>query len=258
MALRKNGTLVEWGNIATRWIPAPALSNAVAIAAGDSHSLALRSDGTVVSWGSEGFYHDAPATLTNVLAVVASPSFAGRDLAITSDHTVAEWDVQGATLTGERVPYDENGVKGFAIMHVDYHVIGGLSNVVQITAGETADRRGPGLAFSLALRNDGTVFAWQPSSGATTSDTGLMGANVNFSAAGLVRIDGQVLSNVVAIAAGYCGLGLKSDGRMVVWEPAEPQPTIIPSGLANVLAIAARGNLYLAVVTNSTAVDFGR
>ena len=48
------------------------LSNVVAIAAGDSHSLALKSDGTVVAWGYNGEGQTTvPAGLSNVVAIAA-------------------------------------------------------------------------------------------------------------------------------------------------------------------------------------------
>jgi hypothetical protein len=65
------------------------LTNAVAIAAGDYHSLALRSDGTVTAWGGDfsGETH-VPGGLSNVIAVAAS---GGHSLALKSDGTVVAW-----------------------------------------------------------------------------------------------------------------------------------------------------------------------
>jgi len=63
------------------------------------------------------------------------------------------------------------------------------------------------------------------------------------------EIGWAVLSNVVAIAAGYGGLALRGDGTMVSWGPGSPGP------LSNVVAIAARGNSYFAVVTNDVELD---
>jgi hypothetical protein len=53
-------------------IPA-GLTNVVAIAAGEGHSLALKADGTVVSWGADSSYGltNVPAGLTNVVAIAA-------------------------------------------------------------------------------------------------------------------------------------------------------------------------------------------
>jgi trimeric autotransporter adhesin len=50
----------------------PGLSNVVAIATGDYHSIALRSDGTVVAWGlNTSGQCDVPAGLKNVRAIAA-------------------------------------------------------------------------------------------------------------------------------------------------------------------------------------------
>lgn len=51
------------------------LTNVVAIAAGQEYSLALRKDGTVVAWGDKRFYRDVPGGLTNVTAIAAGVGF---------------------------------------------------------------------------------------------------------------------------------------------------------------------------------------
>lgn len=56
----------------------------------------------------------------------------------------------------------------------------------------------------------------------------------------------------MAIAAGYGGLALRGDGTMVSWGPGSPGP------LSNVVAIAARGNSYFAVVTNDVELGTGK
>jgi alpha-tubulin suppressor-like RCC1 family protein len=242
LALKKNGSLVEWGDGDNRWIPARAgLSNIVAISSGDSHSLALNSAKTLTSWGYEGFGHDAPASLTGVVAIAACPSLAGRDLAIKGDHTVAEWSVQGLTLTGKRIPREENGEIGYVLDIVDYQLVGGLSNAVQVCIGDSIRRRSQLSGPSLALGSDGTVLTWDPS----TNDMGIGGTNAILSTARVVRVDGQVLSNVVAIAAGVRGVALKNDGTLVSWGSGAAL-----GSLSNAVAIAARGNSYYAVVTN--------
>jgi hypothetical protein len=69
MALRSDGTVVGWGqNTYGQGSPPRGFSNVVAIAAGSAHSLALRSDGTVVAWGAAA---SPPAGLSNVVAIAA-------------------------------------------------------------------------------------------------------------------------------------------------------------------------------------------
>jgi len=50
------------------------LTNVIAIACGDSHSLALRSDGTVAAWGIPMPENERSAGLTNVVAIAAEES----------------------------------------------------------------------------------------------------------------------------------------------------------------------------------------
>ena len=66
----------------------PGLTNVVAIAGGDAHSLALKSDGTVVAWGDNFWGQtNVPAGLTNAVAIAAG-----------SDHSIA------LTAAGKSLP----------------------------------------------------------------------------------------------------------------------------------------------------------
>jgi hypothetical protein len=88
------------------------LSNVVAIAAGDSHSLALKADGTVVAWGYNNYGQtNVPAGLSNVAAIAGGWA---HSLALKNDGTVVAW---GDNADGQT------------------DVPAGLSNVVAIAAG---------------------------------------------------------------------------------------------------------------------------
>lgn len=64
------------------------LSNVVAIAAGGDFSLALKRDGTVIGWGNNSSRQtDVPMWLSNVVAIAAGETFC---LAITTNAAVAE------------------------------------------------------------------------------------------------------------------------------------------------------------------------
>ncbi|HEX5219825.1 MAG TPA: hypothetical protein VFZ59_09680 [Verrucomicrobiae bacterium] len=69
-------------------IDGKALSNVVAIAAGDGFSLALEENGTIVAWGKNRFgLASVPAGLSNAVAIAAGGHFC---LAITTNAAVAE------------------------------------------------------------------------------------------------------------------------------------------------------------------------
>ena len=122
-------TVVGWGNNAYGQTNVPVgLSNVVAVAAADTHSLALRSDGMVVAWGNNYYGQiSVPTDLSNVAAVACGGNYS---LALKTDGTVVAWgdDDRGQS----RVP-------------------NGLSNVVAVFGGR---------GYCLALKNDGTIVAW--------------------------------------------------------------------------------------------------
>jgi alpha-tubulin suppressor-like RCC1 family protein len=69
-------------------------TNVVSIAAGSRHSLALRRDGTVVLWGNlppfAPPFATVPADATNVVALALGPG-AQHSLFLRSDGTVEDW-----------------------------------------------------------------------------------------------------------------------------------------------------------------------
>ena len=208
MALKSDGTLVEWGEAWMGTAPAD-LSNVVARARGGSHALALKSDGTVVAWGDNSFGQcTIPAGLTNVIAIAGSDH---ASVALKSDGTVVAW---GRTDAGEcNVPADLSGViavaaggGGAVALKSDGTVVGwgywasvpeGLSNAVAVAAGKN---------HRVALKADGTVVAW----GGETTFAYPNGAMIN-----LVPWN---VSDVVAIAAGNDRTYIiKADGSVAWW-----------------------------------------
>jgi len=99
-----------------------------------------------------------------------------------------------------------------------------LKQIVAIAAGNN---------FSLALKKDGTVFG--AGFNADGEATGVRNRQEPFASIGLVTIAGQVLTNVVAIAAGEGqSLALKRDGSVIGWGSSR-----VPANLSNVTAISA-------------------
>src|ERR1039458_9550773 len=163
-AIDAHGYPIAWGYNSDGESSVPAgLTNGVAVAAGDYHSLALKSDGTVAAWGGNWYGQtNVPAGLTNVVAIAAGEE---HSLALKSDGTVVAW---GYNYDGEtNVPAGLTSVGAVAgggsdslALKSDGTVVAwggtanapaGLKNVVAVAAGAI---------HSLALKSDGTVVAW--------------------------------------------------------------------------------------------------
>ena len=87
---RRMGRVLSWGQNTSGQATVPAsLTNALAVAAGDSHSLALKTNRTVAAWGQNSYAQcTVPAAATNVLAVAAGGY---HSLALRADGAVLAW-----------------------------------------------------------------------------------------------------------------------------------------------------------------------
>lgn len=72
LALGTNGKVTAWGGYSPEAIAVPeTLDQVVAVAGGQNHSLALRADGTIVQWGLKTSGTQLPENLDRVVAVAA-------------------------------------------------------------------------------------------------------------------------------------------------------------------------------------------
>jgi alpha-tubulin suppressor-like RCC1 family protein len=220
LALQGDGTVVAWG-----WgmgeahgrgleVP-PGLTNVVQIAAGWNYNLALTRDGTVIEWGDR----KPPAGLSNIVAISTGGGFYAPSLALKGDGTVIEW--RGANGDQDPTP-------------------AGLSNLVAVAAGA---------GHCLALRRDGVVVGWGDNNWGQA--TGVPNPVLPHRSEGTVVLAGQPLSGVVAIAAGCdYSLAVRRDGTVVAWGGGFSHVTNVPTGLSNVVAVAAGENFCLTLTTN--------
>jgi alpha-tubulin suppressor-like RCC1 family protein len=208
LALKSDGTVWAWGNngngqlgngsFTNRSSPfqVSGLTGVTAIAAGFFHGLALKSDGTVWAWGDNNFGElgngqsltnsSTPVQvsgLTNVASVAAGEY---HSLAVKNDGTVWTWGNNGFGQLG-------NGTAGttgsFTISSTPVQVLG-LTGAVAASGGEE---------HSMALKSDGTVWAWGNNS------SGQLGNGTYTSSD--VPIQVSSLAGVLAVAAGgYSGL----------------------------------------------------
>jgi alpha-tubulin suppressor-like RCC1 family protein len=231
LALRRDGTVVAWGDnsrgelgdgavnsTGCTCIASPVqvsgLSHVVAIAAGNSLSMALLGDGTVRTWGAnfEGqlgngttptttAYSDTPVAVTGLARVVAVAAGDYFGLALLADGTLRSWgdNSLGALGTGTV------STTGCACIPTPTPVKG-VSNATAIAAG---------YEFGLALLPSGRVSTWG------WNPNGQLG-NGTYATTGCQCVPSPVavsgLSNTAAIAAGYGHvLALLANGTLMSW-----------------------------------------
>ncbi len=185
MALRSDGTLRMWGTTNGGVLNMPTnLGRVVAISAGAQHALALLETGMPANWGTviQG-RTNIPASATNLIAIDAT---SGYNLGLRRDGTVVGWGPNApisipASLSN--VIQIEALARGGLALRSDLRPVGWaapvssvtLSNIVSLSAGN---------GHALALRTNGTVFAWGSNiRGQTTVPAGL--SNVTAIFAGL-------------------------------------------------------------------------
>jgi len=298
LALMRDGTVWAWGsNVSGQLgdgtnsssdlpVQASKFTEAIAIAAGGSttsqivvssmnsrgdggvasqghsttvdHSLALKKDGTVWAWGDNANGELGNGTtnssnvpiqvkdLTGVAAISAGdPSFS---VALKKDGTVWAWGDNESGQLG-------NGTTNRSNTPVQ---VKGLTGVTQISAG--------GYSFCLALKNDGTVWAWG------WGLNGELGNGTNSSSLNPVRV--KRLTGVAAVAAGgNHNLALMQDGTVWAWGApsfGSSQGTLgngednersnIPvqvRQLQGIVAIAANGENSLVLTKDGTVWAWG-
>ncbi len=194
------------------------LCNITHVAAGNDHSLALMSDGTVWAWGpnASGQLGDNTTTqrnsavqvlagtsgcgtnLCNITAIATGISFS---LALKSDGTVWTWGTNTAGQLGDGTTTQRNTPVQ----------VSGLTNITAIAASSFS-------SHALALKNDGTLWAWGNNS------TGQLGDNTTTNRTTPVQVltgaSGCVtnLCNITAIAVGSnFSMAVKSGGSLWAW-----------------------------------------
>jgi alpha-tubulin suppressor-like RCC1 family protein len=218
IALANDGTVWTWGGNNSGQIgngmaltlsvltpfQVPGLSNVTAVAAGSSHNLVLRNDGSVWSWGSNGSGElgrgatsppDAtPAAIPGLSGITAIAAGASFSMALKADGTVWTWGTN---------QYGQIGSGAASLFVATPYQVDNLNNVTEIV---------PGGVHCLALRNDGSVWAWG-------DDTHGQVGNGPTSTSPVTRpVQVVNLTGALAIAAGSMhSLALKSDGTVWSW-----------------------------------------
>ncbi len=268
LALRADGTVWAWGSGLSGQlgdgqgtdsalpVQVSNLSGVVAIAAGNLHSLAILSNRTVWAWGWNGngqlgdgstTQRNAPVQVSNLNNVVAIAAGNFYSLALRTDGTVWGWGDNG---------YGQLGVNPSITPESNVPVqASGLTNMTAIACG---------YRHSIAIRSDGTVWAWGDNSyGQLGRDTGGLASST----------PAQVMSisDVAAIAGGeYHTIAAKSDGTVWTWglndngqlgigpSPPQSDDAVQVTGLSGVVAVAAGSYHSVILGSDGTVWTWGQ
>ena len=240
-------------------IPAGAADQTVAayfagasVATGYGHSVALTRDGMLWAWGDNEFGQlgngtttdsRVPVRVSNLSGVIAIAAGGYHSIALKSDGTVWTWGDNGYGQLGSGAWTDNS------LIPVQ---VSGLTGVVAIAAGG---------AHTLALKSDGTLWAWG------SNQYGQLGNNDTADNNIPVQVSG--LTGVITISAGdHHSVALKSNGTVWTWGKnwfgqlgdGTLNDSLIPvvvSGLSRVIAIAAGSAHTLALKSDGTVWAWG-
>jgi alpha-tubulin suppressor-like RCC1 family protein len=202
------------------------LTGVLAVSGGGSHSLAIKSDGTddstaidgtVWTWGNDfngqlgdggaNTNQNTPVEVSGLTDVVDVAGGNNHSLAVKSGGTVWAWGFNNRGQLGydpdptTTDTFENSGIPGQVEDPSD--TSGFLQDVVEVAGGVT---------HSLALKSDGTVWAWG------FNDVGQLGNGTTSSTANPNPVQASGLTDVVAIAAGSNhSLAVKSDGTVWAW-----------------------------------------
>lgn len=220
VALRKDGTVVAWGNNDQHQCDVPqGLTNVIAVAAGGLYSVALKADGSVVAWGSGAAVSLAPAGITDLVDVQGGYTFV---VGLRADGTLQYW---GDSLGIHTV---------FAAR---------ARNIVAIAAGNTSialDADGSVLALDADIRTfppPGTPKAASIAVGGSMSAmVSTDGTAYNWFDSGLDTWPGWTNLSRIAIA-GECSVAQRTDGSILTDGCEDATASFRPQDIARVSAI---------------------
>ena len=170
-AIKSDGTVWSWGantngqlgdgTTTQRNTPVQVsgLSGVVAVSCSTSFTLALKSNGTVWAWGlgTSGQLGDGtqvskstPVQVSGLSGIIQISTGSSHSVALKSDGSVWAWGLNNARQLG-----DNTTTLRSTPVRVTSHVeTSGITGIVRIASGRSSG------SHSLALRNDGTVWAW--------------------------------------------------------------------------------------------------
>ncbi|HHT9110863.1 MAG TPA: RCC1 domain-containing protein [Candidatus Brocadiaceae bacterium] len=187
------------------------LLDIIAVACGGNHSVSLNRNGDVWTWGaneygqlgiggetSPGSKKNKPEKINGLGGIIALACGGSHTIALSKDGEVYGWGCNQKGQIGD----------GTNIKRTSPVKVNGLSGIIAITSGGALG--GDTNSHNLALKSDGTVWAWGSNSDGQLGDGTDTDRNIP------VQVGG--LSHVIAIAGGGAhSVALKSDGTVWAW-----------------------------------------
>lgn len=213
LAVLGDGTVRAWGSnsggqlgngtttSSSSPVPVSGLTSVIAVSGGSEHSLAVRSNGAIWGFGRNNYGQLGTGTTSaNPVTIPALSQSLGGFVAVSAGgtHSLGLMANGGVSSAGRnnygQLGYSTSGGNGTV-----FGQIGGLNGMIAIAAGSE---------HSLAVRNDGRVYAWG------YNNNGQLGTGTLANAPQPAQIPG--FTGGLAVAASYRhSLVLKSDGT--VW-----------------------------------------
>jgi alpha-tubulin suppressor-like RCC1 family protein len=195
-----NATINEQNTPTPISLPAAALQ----IAGGGYNSAAVLSNGTLATWGYGGYGEIGNGTTSDALSPVVVPGLTGiTQVEIGSEHMLAldssgrvwSWGSNGKGQLGNGTTSALPGSNPTPVP------VPGLTSIIQISAGAS---------YSLALRSDGTVWAWGDNSSGQLGDGTTAGKDRAQQVPGLFGVTKVIAGNATSYA-------ILAGGTLVAW-----------------------------------------
>jgi alpha-tubulin suppressor-like RCC1 family protein len=221
LALRSDGTVATWGAKGERTSAPRSLAgprNIIQIASGEDHGVALASDNRVWTWGFNdygqlghgpfgGVSGSDPGIVAGVASVTRVAAGLHHTLAVQADGTVWAWGRNNSGSLGVLASAMclDRATAVLSPCTPNPTQVPGIGSVIDVATST---------GHTLALRSDGTVWAWGENS------RGALGVSAGPARTTPVPVPG--LSDVVQIAAGgdsafHFSVALKRDGSVWTW-----------------------------------------
>lgn len=213
--LKRDGTVWTWGfnydgelgdgtfENKCKPVNVQELSGIISISTLYEHTLALKQDGTLWAWGGNCYgqlgdgttvVKNKPVQVQGLGGVKSIAAGGGHTVALKQDGTVWTWGYNFYGQLGYGEPFDNSS-------HCTPELVQGLSGVVSIAAGEN---------YTLALKQDGTVWTWGK------NDNGQLGDGTTADKNIPVQVQGQ--NGITFVSAGNVHTAaIKQDGTVWAW-----------------------------------------